>query len=434
MMRIMTLILTFLYALGMAAPDSGLAAESDRVAIVPPTEKQYWAGERIDFAIELLAIGQFSGTPQFDLPKLPGVILMKMSQRPLLSTREMDGTSYTVQRHEFALFTQSAGTYTVPPFSVRFGSKEQFDKPEIQHRLTTEPLKIAVVIPERAPPGSTIVSTAELTAEEQWKPKPDKAKVGDAFTRTISIKASDVPGMLLPALPHPEIAGLNVYPKQPKVRDSTERGDLIGERIESVTYVCSKPGDYDIPELVIRWWDVKQKTWKAKTFPRVVLKVSPNPALSARSGSEKEPVSSTSAEANWFGLLVVVALLLAGLLLALPWLTKTVRARRKRWLQSEAGLFYRLIQACREGDAPAADRAMTYWLQARDIPRGQFDRVVSQDEGLTSELTRLQEALIGRDLPWNGRELADRLRHVREEERKAWSRSGACRPLPPLNP
>jgi hypothetical protein len=240
--------------------------------------------------------------------------------------------------------------------------------------------------------------------------------------------------MLLPELTHHAVEGLKMYRKQPQLRDSTERGGLMGERVESMTYVCSKPGDYEIPELVIRWWDVDQKTWKESRIPRAALKVIPNPAFAEKGGSGDSPGSSTSEKGNKITLLVLVGVLLAGLFITVPRLLKTISAWRNRWLHSEAGLFAQLVKACRIGNALDADRTLTYWLNAQGLSREQLHGIGSTDILLNSELRRLQEALIGHELPWKGRKLAEILRHIRERRNQTWPQSGTFRHLPPLNP
>ena len=77
---------------------------------------------------------------------------------------------------------------------------------------------------------------------------------------------------------------------------------------------------------------------------------------------------------------------------------------------------------------------MVYWLDACGVSREEFDGMGSADKVLTNELQRLQEALIGHDSPWNGRDLAQRLRRFRETRLKTQARSKYERRLPPLNP
>ena len=55
----------------------------------------------------------------------------------------------------------------------------------------------------RTPPGAeklaTVITTRQLTVKESWAPEPGATKTGAAFTRTITVEARDVPGMVLPS-------------------------------------------------------------------------------------------------------------------------------------------------------------------------------------------------------------------------------------------
>lgn len=45
-----------------------------------------------------------------------------------------------------------------------------------------------------------------------------------------------------------------------------QRGEFIGERVETITYVCERPGTVTIPTLVIHWWDLVVFSWKDVEF------------------------------------------------------------------------------------------------------------------------------------------------------------------------
>ena len=79
---------------------------------------------------------------------------------------------------------------------------------------------------------------------------------------------------------------------------------------------------------------------------------------------------------------------------------------------------------------------MTQWLDALELSRERFLRAAEDDDDrvLTAEFYRMQEALIGYDLPWDGRELAGRLHHFRRIRHEKWPRASVAAPLPPLNP
>ena len=158
----------------------------------------------------------FAGAPHFDLPELPGVFIMKVAGRPVIGTESVDGESWTTQRHEFRVYAQRPGTYRIPALNVRFGVAESFGEPPQEQRLQTTPMMFEVKLPPGAEGLSLLISTSKLEVQETWKPVVTdgalELEVGDAVTRTITLRAEDVPGMALPAINMPRPEGLAAYP------------------------------------------------------------------------------------------------------------------------------------------------------------------------------------------------------------------------------
>jgi hypothetical protein len=96
--------------------------------------------------------------------------------------------------------------------------------------------------------------------------------------------------------------------------------------------------------------------------------------------------------------------------------------------------FARLLQACRAGNAPDADRALTLWLDCLALPRTAIATETSTDAALAKELHGLQEALIGRRPSWSGAALASQLRDWRRHVARQDRRHLAAARLPELNP
>ena len=239
-----------------------------------------WVGQRLTLVIELLVPGYFSGSPAFDLPEVPGLLFIPPTGSPVIGSEEIDDVSYTVQRHELSVFAQRVGDFTIPPLSVRLAFKRNpLDAQAVAETVNTQPVTCAARMPPGAEANGSVISTTKLTATETWKPLPGKAKVGDAFTRTVTFTATDVPGMAFPPFPAAPIDGIGVYSKPPEVRDQTERGQLRGERSQTVSYVCERPGQFIIPGARFTWWNLESKQLETIDFPPHSLDVAPNTAF-----------------------------------------------------------------------------------------------------------------------------------------------------------
>jgi hypothetical protein len=253
-----------------------------RASLATPTPGGAWVGQRVTLVVELLAPGFFAGAAAFDLPDPRGVLLVPPSDHPTISSETIDGTSYTVQRHELSVFARRAGDTAIPAFTVRFSFKRQpLDKESVAATVKTEPLPFTAKVPPGAEKLGSIISARQLTAVETWQPEPGPAKAGDAFTRTVTFAAPDVPAMAFPPFPSGAIDGLGVYPKAPEVLDHNERGALRGERREVITYLCQRPGQFTIPAVRFTWFDLGAQKLQTIEFPARTFDVAPNPALAS---------------------------------------------------------------------------------------------------------------------------------------------------------
>lgn len=306
--------LTLLCAVSVQATAQDPKARATLVSQAPA-----WIGQRIPLVVELLAPGYFAGAAAFDLPNPPGILLLPPEAHPTVASETIDGVSYSVQRHELSLLSRRAGETTIPAIKVRFRFKrEPLDRETIAAAVQTSPLEIIVKTPPGAEQLGSVVSARELSATETWQPALGKAKAGDAFTRTITFTAIDLPAMAFPPLPITKIDGLGIYPKEPVAQDKADRGTLRGMRTETVTYVCERPGEFVIPAVRLTWFDLDSEQLRRIDLPADQLVASANPAL-AISAPEHASGGGNSAPHN--GLLMALGANAFALVL---WLTRSV--------------------------------------------------------------------------------------------------------------
>jgi len=217
------------------------------------TDLPVWVGQQLAFHVELLLPTFFSGTPAFDVPNVLGAVLMKVDERPTLSTEQIDGVTYSIQRHAFVLFPQRAGTLVVPAFQARFAVAPAYGHPPATQQLRLDPLNVEVKMPPGVEGLSMLISTTDLIVDDQWSPALDDArtanlKVGDALTRTLKLRVAGVPGMVLPPISFGSYDGLGVYPKPPIVEDAHN--------------AVTSPGSVSIP------LPTCAKPWELTAYPR----------------------------------------------------------------------------------------------------------------------------------------------------------------------
>jgi hypothetical protein len=394
-------------------------------------------GEHVAIRVDLLTTTTFASAPIFELPTIPGAVLMKTGDRPVLGTEEIDGASYTVQHHELALFAMRAGVAQLPPFTVRFESPPKFGEPPVEHQLTTPALQVEAHMPPGAENFPGLIASRELQVNQTWQPQPQKAHVGDAFTRTVALTAPDVPGMVFPPLPLAKVDGLAAYPKPAVVQDQVERGDFTGTRVETVTYICERSGQVTVPALVIPWWDLQNQKLMQVTLPSVTLEVEPAPASSADAAA---PVAEAPGR-PWLWWIVGVVVLLAAVVVLVWRKRETLLAvwerGQARHEAGEAGCFARLLDACRAGNAKEAYNALLRWLDSahRGADSATIEAFLARDPDgeLRRQVEALQEPILGRATSWDRAALADALRRARRKRVHQSTTTDGAR-LPALNP
>ena len=273
----------------------GAVAQEPKVRASIGTQGDRWVGQRIALVVELLAPGYFSGVAGFDLPNPPGLLLTPPEGSPVVSSKTIEGTSYTVQRHELAVFSRRAGEQTIPPITVRFRFKRNpLDKETIAAAMKTEPITFNAKLPPGAEKLGSLISARNLKVEEAWTPDLGKAKVGDAFTRTITFTAPEVPAMAFPPFPAGTIDGIGIYPKPPEVLDESNRGSLTGKRRDTIIYVCQRAGRFTIPAVRVTWFDLDATKLQTIDFPARQLSVSANPVLESTVAAQGQSVPWTA--------------------------------------------------------------------------------------------------------------------------------------------
>ena len=397
-----------------------LAAQAEVAPVtVRMAAPKAWVGQRATMFVELRAPGSFEGTANFDLPKIPSTLLMKIGN-PVVSSQDIEGASWFVQTHEFALFSQKAGVLDVPAFSVSFSHHEGFVGPVTEVKTRTSPATIEI----QRPPGSEqigfLVTTESLEVTERWDSPPGASKVGGMFKRTIIERAPNLTGMALAPAPTTAPDGIKVYPGNAETKDKLERGDFLGERRETITYLLQKSGTLSLPALTYVWWNPKTQTLDSRTLPAVTFEVAAPPAAPS-------PAATVAARRTWPWLLITA--LVAGL-------SVWQRRRCSRWAMRcwkklnppERVAARQLLRACRRNDAAPAATAWNAW---RDTQGTGFQPSAE----LRAAILGLQRQLFGPvpAAPWRGDDLVRAFNENPTAAKASFSHEAAAA-LPELNP
>lgn len=386
-------------------------------------------GQRVALIVTLYAPGFFASAPSFDLPSIPGAVVLPPTGSPAIGSEKIDGVDFTTQRHEFAIFAQRPGTMQIPAFPIRFDTNAGFGTPTVSREVRTAP----ALYPVRPPPGTeklgTVIAARNLKLTESWEPIPKSPRVGDAFARSVTVTADGIPGMHVPPFRLEGIPGLAAYPKSPEIGDRTERGSLTGHRTEIVTYVCTEAGEVAIPKRTLTWYDLDSRRLKTAELPGRSLTVQP---ANDNGLPTPSPDSARLSASLWLALgVVAVSTLFLCAFLRSKCVTRTERET------TEFVFFSRLTTACHSGDPVAVYASLLAWLDCVGLTAFEELGRFSNGGELCRSISDLEERLYSRSVTtaaWEGsRELVEEISAARSALLASKRNSSPASGLPQLN-
>jgi hypothetical protein len=422
---------------GLLLPVSVVAADEEvkaGVAIGVRQDQDIWAGQQVTLNLDLKTTGFSFSDSHFNLPEVPGAFLMQTDTTTVKMTETIDGQSWQIIRYPLAIYPQKAGQLEIPSIAVRFSTTAGFGSPSIPFEFQTKPLALTIKSPPGVKEGDLLITTRSFRLDYQWQPESGTAQTGDAFTLTVKRRAHDISAMLLPPLPVFHAEGLAAYPQAPEVTDKTNRGDLTGERTDTIIWVVEKPGAYDIPGIRFQWWDPDSRELKQQIIPGLKLDILPSPA--DKVAADASDVTGQSGN-YYLWLLVAVFMAITAAFLYL----RFGRKAPGQAVDTEKSTFATLQKACKSNHIGQTHSALHAWIAQSSPALAPNSRPVTlsefawacDDTQLAAEFEQLQEALISSDSNWQGSELLNSLQRVRRKIYKQKTVQSRIH-LAPLNP
>jgi hypothetical protein len=349
---ILLVLILLEYSSALAAGDIVL-----RTSVQP---EKAWLGQRVILQIDVLGSDGWTQITGFDDIEIPGAYLMRTDSQGTRLQQTIDGTSYSGQRYEFSIYPQAAGTIEVPAIAVEVKTKGWgADAGDSIRQARAPAVTLLANIPAGAENVRGLISTIQLTVEQNWQSQDETRKVGDAVKRTIRLQAIDISGMAFTPLQHKEIPGVGIYPAQPAVEDSSNRGSLNGSRTEVVTYVFEQPGKVQIPDIEFIWWNLADSKLEQVKLPGRLIRV----AAGAGSVSAAETLPVGQLEMRYLAAPVILLLLVGFFLYRFRReLEKRCSAWRVAREESEESYFRSVVESIRLKKSAAVLRQVMRWL------------------------------------------------------------------------
>ena len=293
------------------------------------------------------------------------------SRETLRETR--DGVQYYVMQWRYVVFAEKSGALKVPGENARVAIYGNQFRPQIRTIFAEEKLISILPIPDDFPQDKPWFPASKIELTQSFEPADTETlNLGDALTRSITVRARDSYQSALLPLELESIEGLRVYPEQAVV-DSILDGDRVwGTQSRSFNLVPVEPGFVSLPEYRLTWWDTEAKELKVTTLPAASFNV-PDPAANPnvtrspqdydQSSAQQPNELSPSADGSnlWFYLMSIVAIVGWTLALALIYLKNKRRIPRFGLRGESSGVDYgRIRNAFRHGDASTLRHAILH--------------------------------------------------------------------------
>lgn len=438
-MKLWHLFLSLLVSVGSAWAQAPFL----RVDIAPTKSI---VGQPIYVTVDVLVPNFFTAAPEFPQFELNNAIVV-LSEGDAQHINSTDrGVFYAGIRRKYTIYPEQAGDFTLPPAQIRV--RYAAHPPETTEAVLSLPPRIfKATIPAPAQGLDYFLPTTALHLTQRWNSTFSGLKAGDSLERTITVTTTRLQAMFIPPLPFDVPEGIRLYVKNPTVEDvKTNRGEFVlGRRVQRVTYLIEKQGQFSLPAIELRWWDLSAGKIRTATLPSVTITAAANPDYVAEIPPEAGPsvppakkMNPWNYYRNWIYGLLGTSIILS----LLFWLARRYanpllvrwNSYRKASLNSESVCFRRLTIACRGNRAADAYRYLLLWLTAR-VQATSLETFLerSADPDLNAEISNLTEVLFSdsQGRPWSGQHLLAALKRHRRRKLTLVSKPGE---LPVLNP
>lgn len=406
-----------------------------RASVLPDTG--IWVGQRVIYQVDVLGRNGWAKIQHMPDVQASGVIIVPFDSQGTRLTETIGGESYTGQRYELSLFPQRSGSISVPSVTVDIEISQWGSQPQNQAlQGAIPPVKFIAEMPPGSENVRGLISTEQLTADQQWEPDISRVAVGDAIQRSIHLKAQNVSAMAFIPVSFSDSDTIDVYPQAPTIEDRYDRGTLTGRRTEIVSYVFKNAGSVELPAVAITWWDLQNKKLRETVLPSRTIEIS------ASGGPQNDPMEEriVFSQKQWFsiGMVVIVLIAFAGLF------HENFRRRWNAWRRernaSEKACFRRFVKAAQSSRPTDTLNALMHWLARINTSdkAARLDQFLSTYSGppTAKEAQRLYRAIdLQIKADWHGRKLikgvtAARRSWLAQQRRK----TTAHQRLPRLNP
>lgn len=349
--------------------------------------------------------------------------------------RLINGVRHGVIEIRYAIFPQHSGELEIPSqlFSATALQPGSNGRPSarsgrlVQVRSPSITLQVRG-IPDSYPENAPWIPAKSLNLMQTWQPDPGiDLFSGEPLTRTLILSADGLNASQLPALQSLSAdqtsQQLRQYADQPKLHTDSNDAGMRGVRHDSAALVALEEGSYNLPPIVVHWWNTTEDRLETASLDSLVLNVSRDSDF----GSVSPPINYAPAEpVRIWPWQLACALLTLALLASLHLLRRSRQALAEYQLteteehfddQQQGNPLADLQAACRTNRPAEARKALESWARQQHS-----DGLIGLSHNhleLEEALEELNGCLFGRARhTWRGKPLWRAVRMVIQRQRR----------------
>ena len=257
------------------AQSGGNKRDEDLFLEVEATPKNTYVQSQVIYTVRLYRKVQITQA-SLNEPVLADAIVEKLEEDKNYTT-QLNGVSYGVIEQKYAIFPQKSGTVTIDPVvltaQVVTNNRRRFNgffnrQSTQSKRITSEAINLDIKHAPADFTGKQWLPSEHVHLEEKWSGDVKEMKVGEPFTRTITLLAKGTTVAQLPELHNGKIDNqLKAYPDQPVLKEKKNPDGLMAFREEKIAFIPSKPGEYTLPAIKIPWFNTQTQTMEIASIP-----------------------------------------------------------------------------------------------------------------------------------------------------------------------
>jgi hypothetical protein len=259
-----------------------------------------WVGEQVLYTLYLYTDVDVRSINPEEMPDFKGFWSRSIPQPERIQPELVAHEGQNIYRFvllQRALFPRRAGTFELPEVEATMDALVRDDDPfgsllprARQISRTSNPVSVEVrELP--APPEGFQGVVGQISLEADLAPR--QLEVGDAATLTVTLSGrGHLQGIAAPELG--ELPGIQVVPPQQQSDEALRGTSVTGSRSWSYVLVPQRPGDWQLPPIVVPYFDPRRERYDSAVVADLGLTVRGTTSLEQSTGQtvELHPIRS----------------------------------------------------------------------------------------------------------------------------------------------